>query len=35
MHCVTDDREYLLEKCRSLEPGDGVLNSFIKALFLL
>jgi len=35
MHCVMDERGYLVGKYRSLEPGAGWLNSFIKALFLL
>lgn len=34
-HCITKDCEYLVGNNKSLEPSWGVLNSFIKFLFLL
>jgi len=34
-HCIMKGCEYLVGKCRSLEPGGGMLSSLIKALFLL
>lgn len=35
IHCVKKDCAYWLGKCRSVDPGGGVLSSLIKALFLL
>jgi len=34
-HCVRKVCEYSVGKDRSVEPSGGVLNSFIKVLFLL
>jgi hypothetical protein len=35
IHCVTNDVEYFVGKQRSVEPGAGVLNPAMSALFLL